>query len=157
MVFAQLMSIFTTVKSISSVLSDVGGVQATTLGATGVSGVALIIAIYYGRSMYDNMMHRLDRLEDRISKDINDRHDDLNTKVDSYHETDVRTYERMLITGPPSHTVSSSRGAKADETDEESESEESSRSKDDTGNDIKEIHSDVRYIKRKVRHLRKKH
>jgi hypothetical protein len=154
MVLAQLLGVFKTVSSISSAVSGMTGGEATNLGMTGASGIALIIAIYYGKSMYDNLMHRLDRLEDRLAKDINDRHDDLNTKVDTYHETDVRTYERMLITGPPRSVIDLSRSvAQSEESHEEDSSDESH---EELENNVKKIKSDVKYIKRKVRHLHHK-
>ena len=159
MVLSQLIGVFKTVSSISSAVSGMSGGEATTLGVSGASGIALLIAIYYGKSMIDNLMHRIDRLEDRISKDINDRHDDLNTKVDAYHETDVRTYERMLVTGPPQTMITMpgmSRGvtAHSEESHEEDSSEETHD--EEMENNVKKIKSDVKYIKRKVRHLHHK-
>lgn len=166
MVLAQLLGIFKTVRTIGSAMSGVTGMQATTLGATGVSGVALIIAIYYGRTMYDNLMHRLDRLEDRISKDINDRHDDLNIKVDTYHETDVKTYERMLVSGPQYQMRQmqhiQSRAESNVETENVSKSSDSSNDNEcdndrveEMDKNIKKIRSDVKYIKKKVKHIHK--
>jgi hypothetical protein len=162
MVLSYLLDIFKTVKSISEAMTGTPNVQATTLGATGVSGVALIVAIYYGRTMYDNVMHRLDRLEDRISKDLNDRMDDLNTKIDTYHETDVRTYERMLVVGHQYNrkiNTIKDHSAQLKEVrynDRDSESESESESREEMVNLVKTINKDVTYIKKKVKHLHHK-
>jgi UDP-2,3-diacylglucosamine pyrophosphatase LpxH len=168
--FQSISSAFSVFKTISSALSSTTGMEATTLGATGISGVTMMVAIYYGRSMYQDLMHRLDRLEDQIKYDINDRHDDLNTKLDAYHETDVRTYERMLVTSAiqiPMTTprlrsiesIESDSDSEDTKYDSDSESHETQESQllEKTAEDVKKIKGDVRYIKGKVRKLDSRH
>lgn len=157
MVLSFLLDIFKTVKSISEAITETPNVQATTLG-TGVSGIALIVSIYYGKMMYDNVMHRLDRLEDRITKDFNDRMDDLNIKVDTYHETDVRTYERMLVVGHQYNrkinTIKNHSAQSEEENDCEHDCDYESR--EEMEKLVKTINKDVTYIKKKVKHLHHK-
>lgn len=143
MAFVHVMSLVQAVQSVANTVSEMSGVQPSTIGATSITGLAFVVVVYWSKTMYDNLMHRLDRLEDRIANDINDRHDDLNIKVDAYHETDVKTYERMSMTAGmmgmmnPSSNNSSDRGTREIELIRE---------------DVKDIKNDVEYIRKKVKY-----
>lgn len=83
-----------TVASASkAIITFLGTEQGATLGTTGISIIVVGGSMLYTRILHDEQMRRMNEIEKRIDESI----DDVKTKLDKYHETDVRTYERLSM------------------------------------------------------------